>query len=242
MSSLQAICVVLVALAGGCARAVVAADEQELPPQSTGALELVSPSALCVTSGRLATASDGMLTVDVGTMRAVVAGNRSRAAELSFTYPGPSAVDVPLADGELRRQIGLKLRAQDGCNVVYAMWHIEPTPGISVSMKSNPGVSSTDDCGDSGYVNVQPVAGTRPPPIKAGEPHVLRADLDGDELTVLADGKVAWKGHLPAESLTFDGPAGVRSDNGRFDFELKVAGGARANARCDAGQLVSNAH
>ena len=30
---------------------------------------------------------------------------------------------------DARRQVGLKLRARDGCNVVYVMWRIEPKAG-----------------------------------------------------------------------------------------------------------------
>ena len=119
------------------------------------------------------------------------------------------------------------------------MWHVEPTPGIHVSVKHNPGQRSHEDCGARGYTNLRPAVGASPAPIRAGEPHTLRADLDGDVLTVLADGELAWKGIIPAEASTFDGPAGIRSDNGHFDFELRVPGGSRPGPLCPGGQPVT---
>jgi hypothetical protein len=46
----------------------------------------------------------------------------------------------PLASGELRRQIGLKLQAEDTCNLIYAIWHIEPDAMVAVSVKRNAGM------------------------------------------------------------------------------------------------------
>ncbi|HEY8080342.1 MAG TPA: hypothetical protein VIF62_39700, partial [Labilithrix sp.] len=81
-------------------------------------------------------------------------------------------------------------------------------------------------CGASGYDNLRATAGTQPRPLRAGEAHVLRAELEGTTLRVDADGALAWQGTLPADALAFDGPAGVRSDNGAFDFALHTSSGA----------------
>src|SRR5262249_51790736 len=98
----------------------------------------VGSSRLCVTSGRVSARDARTLSVESAGMRAVVARDSSRSAEIAFVYRGPSATTSPLASGELRRQIGLKLRAADTCNVVYVMWHVDPTPGVFVSVKHNP--------------------------------------------------------------------------------------------------------
>jgi hypothetical protein len=156
-------------------------------------------------------------------MRAVVAGASGASAEIAFTYHGPSSSVAPLADGELRRQVGLKLRAKDTCNVVYVMWRIEPTNGIFVSVKRNAGMRTHAECGARGYLNVKPSAVRPLPPIRPGEAHVLRADLDGARLRVTADGTPAWEGVLPPEALDIDGPVGVRSDNVTFEFDLRVS-------------------
>lgn len=207
-------------------------DEIAVAP-STG-LTPIAPSRFCATSGALASSAGHTMRVDAAGMRGVVAGDRSRTAELAFRYQGPSRDEAPLANGELRRQLGLKLRAQDTCNVVYVTWQVAPRPGIFVSVKHNPGQSTHAECGDRGYVQVasrQP-HGAAPDPARQ-DTHVLRAEVDGRELTVFADGVLAWQGTLPAEALAFDGPVGTRSDNGAFDFELSVPGGSRADVACD---------
>ena len=91
-------------------------------------------------------------------MRALAPGSTGDAAELAFVYRGPSREETRLASGELRRQIGLKLRARDTCNVVYVMWQLEPEPRILVSMKRNPGLSTHAGCGAGGYVTLEPRA------------------------------------------------------------------------------------
>ena len=224
---------VLVAWSGGCAEAVTSTGDEPLPVFAPATdLEPIGGTSLCVTAGHVETLGARTLKVDAGGMRGIVAGAWTRSAELAFRYPGPSSVEAPLADGELRRQIGIKLRARDTCNVVYVMWHVAPTTGIHVAVKRNPGASTHAACGDRGYVSARPSELVQPAPIRAGEDHVLRADLDGDVLTVLADGVLAWQGVLPAEASMFDGPTGIRTDNGRFDFELRVPKGSSRGPEC----------
>jgi hypothetical protein len=192
-------------------------------------LEAVPAPALCFTDGRLAMPADPRLHIDLGGTRAVIAGDRSRSAELAFTYEGASKTTTPLANGELRRQIGLKLRAQDTCNVVYVMWAISPKPGVFVSVKRNPGQSKHKECLEHGYESPVPEIRAEAAQVEPGVPHVLRADMDGDSLRVTADGVVAWSGRLPREAFVFDGGVGFRSDNGKFDFELRVPDGSHAS-------------
>jgi hypothetical protein len=61
------------------------------------------------------------------------------------------------------------------------------------------------------------------PSPSAGTTHVLAAALDGEELVVRVDGAVAWEGRVGREVLAFDGPVGLRSDNGRFEVLLRAA-------------------
>ena len=60
----------------------------------------------------------------------------------------------------------------------------------------------------------------------------MRAELTGTQLRVLVDGAEVWLGAVPDGVLDIDGPAGVRSDNGAFDFDLRVPGGAGESAVC----------
>lgn len=146
---------------------------------------------------------------------------RSGVAELRFRYHGPSTTTTPLASGEVRRQIGLKLRAHDTCNVVYVMWHVAPDSGVFVSVKRNPGRTLHAECGACGYIDMpiqeRPVLeGIRP-----GDEHTLRAEISGSTLRVTADGILVWQDRLPDAAFELDGPVGARSDNGTFDFELR---------------------
>jgi hypothetical protein len=197
------------------------------------AVEPMTAMHVCPTLGRIEPRGHGRFRVASGAMRAT-AGTSGDAAEVAFTYAGPSATTTPLASGELRRQIGLKLRAKDTCNAVYVMWHLEPSPGIFVSVKRNPRWSTHVGCGDRGYRRVAPTFRASLPAILPGEPHTLRAELHGDMMDVLADGKLTWRAPLPLSALDFDGPAGIRSDNGTFDFELRVPGGG---ATCAGGAM-----
>jgi hypothetical protein len=178
---------------------------------------------LQVTEGKVAPASDGTLRLEDPKVRAVARRAGGSIAELRFTYLGPSGRQLPLASGEMRSQIGLKLRAEDGCNLLYAMWRIAPKPGLVVSLKRNPGQHSSGDCGNGGYTNLRPRRGARIGAFGPGEHHTIRAEQRGDELRVVVDGQQAWEGVLPPEATSLQGPPGFRSDNGRFDLELLVS-------------------
>ena len=173
-----------------------------------------------VTKGRVEALADGRARVREPTMRAVVPEADGDDAELRFAYLGGSDGARALASGEMRRQIGLKLRAADGCNLLYVMWRIEPKAQIVVSLKSNPGMRTHRECGARGYRNLVGRAGAQPAPLQPGVEHRLHAKLDGRILRVWADGALAWEGDVGDEALALRGPVGVRSDNGKFDFEL----------------------
>ena len=186
-------------------------------------LQRVGRDKVCVTNGAVTELPDGRMEIDTPSSRGVVRIATAQTAEIRFRYLGPSQGSKPLASGELRRQIGLKLRAQDTCNLVYAMWHIEPDSKIAVSVKRNAGKRTHEECGARGYVNMKARTVVTLPRILAGESHTLRAQLNGTELTVIADQRVVWEGTLPHGIFDFDGPVGFRTDNARFVFEYYAA-------------------
>ena len=197
-------------------------------------LERIDRDRLCVTNGAVSVLADGRLAIETPSSRAVVqAGTENGAdqtAEIRFRYLGPSRDSRPLASGELRRQIGLKLQAEDGCNLIYAMWRIEPEAKVAVSIKRNAGLHTSQQCGARGYVNFKSQDRSGPLPIRPGEAHTLRAELHGKDLTVTADGKVAWQGPLASETGLTVGPPGFRTDNARFTFEYFAAVPSRTGA------------
>lgn len=180
----------------------------------------VAASDLCVTSGNIESLPSGALHVDKPTVRAVMAAPYSRAAELSFTYQGPSRKTVRLLSGLPRRQLGLKLRAQNGCNLVYVMWRLVPEQKLTVQVKRNPGLQRYSECKNSGYRIVRPTKAWPVPTLSPGSSHRLRAMLDGQILRVEVDNQPVWTGELGDEIMAFDGPIGIRTDNVAMDFTL----------------------
>ncbi len=182
----------------------------------------VSRANLCITEGALEESPGDGLFVTVAKMRAYVNILTPQAVEAHFTFLGGTANEARLGSGELRRQFGLKLRAQDACNLVYAMWRIEPESKLVVSVKTNPGQHTSAECGNRGYRNIKPVRSKPLPILRSGDVHSLRAEMNGDDMRVLADGAVVWEGSVGSEALAFDGPVGIRSDNARLQIELHV--------------------
>ncbi|HTX16156.1 MAG TPA: hypothetical protein VMD77_12740, partial [Candidatus Baltobacteraceae bacterium] len=70
------------------------------------------------------------------------------------------------------------------------------------------------------------------PVLRPGSKHSLRAEMDGENLRVFADGNVVWRGDVGADAAALDGPVGIRSDNAALDgLELMV--GAPSGAQPD---------
>lgn len=176
----------------------------------------VAQGDVCVTKGALV---PGKLAVDTPTFRAVGLGTSGDAVSLDFTYHGHSTDSRALASGQMRRQLGLKLRAANGCNLVYVMWRLDPKPALEISIKVNPGMTTHAECGANGYTKLKkPTYHTAVPALLDGEKHVLQAEIVGDELFAWIDGSLAWRGDLPAEAKAMSGPSGFRSDNLMYDI------------------------
>src|SRR5580693_551536 len=177
---------------------------------------------LCVTEGAIEQASGNRMSVNVPKMRAFVTVVTAQDVEARFTYLGETAGEKPLGSGEMRRQFGLKLRAQDACNLVYAMWRIEPESKLVVSVKMNPDQHSSLECGNHGYRNIKPLRSVAVPTLNSGSTHTLRAEMNGAELHVFADNSLVWEGSVGQDALAFDGPVGIRSDNARLQIDFRT--------------------
>ncbi len=196
--------------------------ERERPAKRRAPVSIraVAAGEICLTSGGGARSARGRMRVDGPKMRGVAPASSGDAGELRFLYRGATEQVAPLASGQIRRQVGLKLRAQDGCNLVYAMWRIEPKPGIEVQIKRNQGRRVHSECGTRGYRKVSPRRHAPVPALQPGSEHTLRAEITGQELAVWADGVVVWEGDLGPEALALSGPVGMRSDNVALEIEL----------------------
>jgi len=182
----------------------------------------VSRANICVTEGAVDELPGEQLSVDVPKMRAYLNEFTPQSVEAQFTYLGPTGNQARLGSGELRRQFGLKLRAQDACNLVYAMWRISPESKLVVSVKSNPGQHTSAECGNRGYLNIKPRSSMPLPGLRSGDTHDLRAEMNGADLKVYADDLPVWEGSVGPDALAFDGPVGIRSDNARLQIELRA--------------------
>jgi len=180
----------------------------------------IERAKLCVTEGAIEELSGRRLLVSAPKMRAFLTAATTPLVEARVTYQGPTEQAARLGSGEMRRQFGLKLRAQDGCNLVYAMWRIDPESKLVVSVKRNPGMSRSSECGNRGYTNIKARRSSPIPRMNPGESHTLRAEMNGSEMRVSVDGRAVWEGDVGPEALSLNGPVGVRTDNGRFQFEL----------------------
>ena len=184
----------------------------------------VPRSILCATEGQIKASDDGRLAVDVPKMRAYINRWTSQGIGARFTYLGPTSVQSSLASGAMRSQFGLKLRAQDGCNLVYAVWRFEPESNLVVSVKSNPTEHASADCGNHGYRNIKAEKASPVPVVHPGETHTLSAEMKGADLTVFADDNLVWEGTLGPDVLSLNGPVGMRSDNVRLTLDLQAKG------------------
>ena len=166
-------------------------------------------SSLCVTRGALL--AGGL--VNTPTFRAVAPATAGSDVGVQFVFEGRSSETRALASGGIRRQIGVKLRAMDGCNLVYVMWRLDPRSQIEVSTKINPGSRTHAQCGARGYSKLTASYEARLPALTAGSQHWIYAQIVGDTLDAWVDGQLAWRGRLPPQASQVFGPAGIRSDN-----------------------------
>ena len=199
-------------------------------PPAGDKLSPVSRANLCVTEGAIEGLPGGRLDVRVPKMRAYLNALTPQSVEADFTYLGATGSEARLGSGELRRQFGLKLRAQDACNLVYAMWRIEPESKLVVSVKSNPGQHSSAECGNRGYRNIKPARSKPVPVLHPGQAHALRAEMNRAEMKVFADNVLVWEGLVGPEAGNLEGPVGMRSDNARLEIELRAAQPVRAQS------------
>jgi len=189
------------------------------------ALANVRLSDFDVSDGRIDAAAGDRLSVNSKEMRATLKNAATpQRVTVRFTYLGPTPEVSHLGDGEVRHQFGIKLEAQDICNLVYVMWNFD-TQKIAVSVKLNPGERTHADCLDRGYINnIKPTVSAPPPRVQVDQPHTLHADLQGLVLTVKADGSIVWRGTLVPVVRNFHGPVGLRSDNAHVVFDMSVGG------------------
>lgn len=203
----------VVALLVGCGSSRAEPPQPALAapaPKPPTEVRSIAADELEVTHGAVDRAGDTLRITDAA-VRASVPAADGEAVELRFVYAGPTPKRTALASGDVRHQVGLKLRAADGCNLIYVMWRLDE--GVVVSIKRNPGDRTHAECGTGGYRNLRPerrVALTAP---EVGSEHSLKASIVDGVLTASLDDRVVWRGRLGSMARGMHGPPGLRTDN-----------------------------
>lgn len=185
----------------------------------------------CFTSGGVADVDGPSILIEDAETRGVVPGTATAStvlqeATVTFTYLGETEEVVPLGSGAIRHQLGLKLRSQDPCNLLYVMWRFDEQR-IVVQVKRNPGDDTSAECGNAGYGTVKSIS-TNVPAVAIGSSHTLYARVRNQWLRVYADGVLAWEGSLVTTATPygadFVGDIGWRTDNAEAWIELDDVG------------------
>jgi hypothetical protein len=215
--------------AGAAIAAALVAVTAHAAPAPPEPWTTIGKAELEVTEGQIARAGrNAMLRTNDPGMRATErdGGRHHTGARLWFRYLGESVITEPLGSGAIRRQIGVKLRSADPCNLIYVMWHQYPDNVIEVSVKRNPGQTTSAQCGNRGYTELAEITLGPGDGTDDHSPHVLavrtrRTDTGAIAIRVFKDGALLRRVRLsPGLAAGLKGPIGVRSDNGDYFFQL----------------------
>ena len=192
---------------------------------AAGKVEPVSPGDLDVTSGKVRPLRSGLLEIDHNSVRAVQKGRWAQNGKIRFESRGQTAELKPFKSGIVKEQIGLKLRAMNGCNLVYVMWTLAPKEEITVRIKENPGKTESDDCENDGYTLLNTYRVPKKKSARNGRTSRLQADFVSKghkhHVRVYVDNVRVLQVRIPHSFVaTVNGPVGLRSDNGRFRLRL----------------------
>lgn len=151
-------------------------------------------------------------------MRAQAPAFTRQTCGLVFQYNGPAEGASGFASGAAYKQVCLKLRNQNACNLLYVIWRLDARQ-VMVQVKTNLSMVFSSQCGADGYRTLTP-AFTAPTKALSLEWHEMIAQCDGDWLNVLTDNEVVWRGHLTSDVMSLTGGVGVRSDNISMRFRV----------------------
>jgi len=200
------------------------------------------PELLCFTQGKGVFAPEDPPSYDeTGELDFENSDIQTRAL-LSHSYAGPAeyqrvrmrfayAPQVVGSNG-WRRQVTLKLKAANSCNVVYLSWVFEkqgaPSNTLEIKRKSNPGQWLDSQCKDvfgepTGYTTIDSLTLPNDPPAPPapGSTITFEAELRGDALRVWVNGTSRFNRTVLGLGAS-GGWAGFRTDN--VDGVVELAG------------------
>jgi len=176
-----------------------------------------------VTSGSAQPSGGGWYSVDSSNLRAWTGQNAVSQGALDFVWNGLPAQTKPLESGDMREQIALRL-GPNQMNEVSMAWRMPNSGGgIVVQLKYNPGISdpAPGQSNVTGYSTIRPTFYKAPPALQPGQTHQIQYALNGNQLSIFADGDLTWQGNLSSEALAImQGELNVRADNWKGNFAL----------------------
>jgi len=171
-----------------------------------------------VTKGKISSTQSGKLFISSTAVRAVSGTATPQEVILRFRYLGPTKKMHSLASGKERHQIGLKIEAENACNLLYVMYRISPKPALALQLKLNPYESRSRQCSNDGYSTLaSETLTTAMLDSRTDEIYVRR---EGARLSAGLDGETLISIELPVGARELRGKLGLRSDNGIFEAEL----------------------
>ena len=178
-------------------------------------------NALDINSGDAEQLANNLYQTKSSTFRTAIKNNASDSLHVFFDYLGPTVQIATLGSGLIRFQFGIYLRAQNQCNLLYVMLHIDTPNSIEVERKSNPGMSTHEECANNGYTTLKPsLTHALPHDITAGNGVDFDTQIDSNVLSVFIDGTLVWQGDIPEDTAGENTSAGIRSDNVNIAFIL----------------------
>jgi hypothetical protein len=181
-------------------------------------------SELKVTKGIVTEIAPDEFLVETPSLRGTVSTQIDTIACLKFRYFGVTDKRDKSGDGYEHHQIGIQLLAKNSCNLLYVMWRLQPEE-LVIKVKHNPGQTKHSECGNHGYHTIDRMPY---PGFQIDEPHELLAsisDIDSAniKLQVWIDQQVALQTQIDRALLhNTPGVPGIRSDNGKYQFQYLV--------------------
>lgn len=164
--------------------------------------------------------------------RGTIELNQKDALQLCFKIKKNQQQVSLLASGRERRQVGIKLKAQDSCNTLYVMWHFFPRFEMVISEKINSSQHVHQQCGNKGYhvlkrLPLEHLTNSILPPLNelndADRFYLLQARLDphSQHLSVYLNYQLLWTGPVHQQWGHISAPVGLRTDNMQIDFAVE---------------------
>ncbi len=185
--------------------------EIALKPDATPAPHAIEPAPVASTPSFIRT--------NANNFRRPQPAENANQANLYFKIIEKMADPKALGSGVIRHQLGIMLRQNNQCNLVYVMIRLGDKPAIAVQEKVNAGQTTHQACENNGYRTIPGKAVDSLPSLQFGKLYRLQARIEGNALEVFFNQELVWRGNAP-QSILSGKQIGFRSDNLVVEYQL----------------------